>query len=158
MPKPVLQAMVLADHVYRDAGTGKFLIIGTFGTLWRRKRREAAPETEARIETEIEGPVRYMRADEVSQVGSPYLYIALTGVHGITPLALKCVNLADSSVVLEGDVNVNAKDPLALAEFSLPLPPFDMGPGTYSLDLLHEGEILGSWRISVKVLEEGKSQ
>ena len=33
MPKPVLQAMVLADHVYQDRQTGKYIIAGTFSQI-----------------------------------------------------------------------------------------------------------------------------
>ena len=33
MPKPVLQALVLADHVYQDKTTGKMVIAGTFNRL-----------------------------------------------------------------------------------------------------------------------------
>src|SRR5436309_3475605 len=36
MPKPVLQAMVLADHVYQDRLSGKFIISGTFGRITMR--------------------------------------------------------------------------------------------------------------------------
>ena len=33
MQKPILQAMVLADQVYQDVVTGKFVIAGTFGRI-----------------------------------------------------------------------------------------------------------------------------
>src|SRR5437763_7600736 len=36
MPRPVLQAMVLADHVYQDRTSGKYIIAGTFGQVWTR--------------------------------------------------------------------------------------------------------------------------
>jgi hypothetical protein len=31
---PVLQALVLADHIYTDAQTGKRVICGTFSKIW----------------------------------------------------------------------------------------------------------------------------
>ena len=34
MPKPLLQALILADHVYQDAQTGKKVIAGTFNQLF----------------------------------------------------------------------------------------------------------------------------
>ena len=47
MPKPVLQAMVLADNVYQDRTTGKFIIAGTFSRLGitRRLTPPVAPPT-----------------------------------------------------------------------------------------------------------------
>src|SRR5262245_32592065 len=42
MPRPVLQAMVLADHVYQDRLSGKYIIAGTFGRIGLR-----APQAQA---------------------------------------------------------------------------------------------------------------
>lgn len=152
MPKPVLQAMVLADHVYRDAESGKFLIIGTFGNLFVRAIQPPPPDAEGvPSDTEIQGQRRTMSASDVTQVGSPYLYLALTGLHGETTLKLKYVDLSDASVLFEGRVDVASVDPLALAEFSLPLPPLPRKIGDFVLDVLHDGEILGQWRVTVSV-------
>jgi len=142
--------MVLADHVYRDADTGKFLIVGTFGAIFIRQNIPVAPPVTPQTgPSEIEGDAQSFASSSVSAAGTPYLYIALTGVHGKTPLRLRYVHLADSSVSLEGEIEVESSDPLALAEFSLPLPSLLRGPGLYSLDLLHDGEILGSWRVTI---------
>ncbi len=48
MPKPVLQALVLADHVYQDKSTGKKIIAGTFNRVCfsRRKRPAEQPDFE----------------------------------------------------------------------------------------------------------------
>jgi hypothetical protein len=159
MPKPVLQAMVLADHVYRDAETGKFLIIGTFGNLAvlhtqpdhpfsapSEQSTNAASQSE---ESEITGGSRSMSASEFIRAGSPYLYVALTGIHGQVPLRIRCVDLSDLNVVFEGRVDVTAVSPVALAEFSLPLPPLPTKLGNFSLEVLHDGEILGQWRVTV---------
>jgi hypothetical protein len=43
MPKPVLQAMVLADNVYQDRTTGKFIIAGTFSRLGITRRLTPPP-------------------------------------------------------------------------------------------------------------------
>jgi hypothetical protein len=60
------------------------------------------------------------------------------------------MNLADSSVLIEGQIEVTASDPVSIAEFNFPLPMLPITPGHFSLDLLYEGEILGSWRVTVK--------
>jgi hypothetical protein len=38
VPKPVLQALVLAEHVYQDRATGKMIIAGTFNRLFVHRR------------------------------------------------------------------------------------------------------------------------
>ena len=46
MPKPLLQALLLADHVYQDRDTGKKVIAGTFNQLHLTKAKPAPKETE----------------------------------------------------------------------------------------------------------------
>lgn len=41
MPKPVLQALILADHVYQDRETGKRIIAGTFNQIFFSKPGQA---------------------------------------------------------------------------------------------------------------------
>ena len=146
MPKPVLQAMVIADHVYQDRRSGKFVIAGTFGTIYlatRRLQPESGPSEMPSGRHLVSGPI--------SQMGSPFLYLALTEVHGQIPLQLKFVDLAEAAVLFEAEFEVRAVDPVAVAEYSLPLLPLPVAKaGTFSLDLIYEGEILGSWRITVK--------
>ncbi len=147
MPRPVLQAMVLADHVYQDRLTGKFVIAGTFSTIF-------LGEIKLELST-AEGEAQKMASRvPLTQMGSPYLYLALVEVHGHTPLALKLVDLSDASVLFEVQVVVASTDPVAVAEYILPMPPLPVHKvATYSLDLLYEGEILGSWRIVTKKIE-----
>ncbi len=146
MPKPVLQAMVLADHVYQDRVTGKFVIAGTFGVIGIQQRElggvEAAPAG-----SEISGERRNITG--IAHAGSPYLYVALTEVHGRVPLRLRYVNLADSGVIIEGEVELTSPDPVSVAEYAFQMPPLPVIVGSYSLDLLYEGELLGSWRVTV---------
>jgi hypothetical protein len=147
MPKPTLQAMVLADHVYRDASTGKFIIAGTFSALFQGQQKPL-PQDSTRS-SEIAGP-RQTFANPPGKAGSPYLYLALTGVHGRVSLGLRYINLADSSVLIEGQIDITSADPVAITEHSFPLPMLPISPGQFSLDILYEGEILGSWRVTVK--------
>jgi hypothetical protein len=145
MPKPVLQAMVLADHVYQDRNTGKFVIAGTFGTIWRQQAPPKPPEGG-------EGaPQRQPMNGPITQMGSPYLYLALADVHGKTQLMLRLIDLSDGNVMIEANFEVAAADPLTMCEFVLPMPLLPaMKPGVLSLDLLFQNEILGSWRINVR--------
>jgi hypothetical protein len=147
MPKPILQAMVLADHVYQDRLTGKHIISGTFtGILFATATVALTGEGDDQ---------RQVISQPITKAGSPYLYLALAEVHGELPLGLKFVDLSDSSVLFEAEVVVTAADPVAVAEYILPMPPLPTNKvGNYSLDLLHDGEILGSWRITVKKAKE----
>lgn len=144
MSKPVLQAMVLADHVYRDVA-GKHIICGTFTRQWFGKQ-----VTEP-VEDSEDGGKRHLLKGPITRAGTPYLYIALVEVHGNVPLELKFVDLSDATILFEAKFVVSSRDPIAIAEYVVAMPP-QIQPGkagSYSLDLLHENEILGSWRISV---------
>jgi hypothetical protein len=158
--KPLLQAMVLADHVYRDGASGKCIIAGTFSTVVIAERNvsEVAPEDRG-VPSEIEGE-RKRISGVVSMAGSPYLYVALTEVRGTVPLRIRYVNLGDSTVLLEGSFKITSGDPTSTAEYIFELPPLPIAPGHFSLDLLFEGEILGSWRVVIKRLAtvEGEEQ
>jgi hypothetical protein len=145
MPKPVLQAMVLADHVYQDRNTGKFVIAGTFGTIWRQQAPPKPSEGSENpaVPRPFQGPI--------TQMGSPYLYLALADVHGKVPLTLRMLDLTDGNSLLEANFEVAAVDPLTMCEFILPMPLLPaVKPGVLSLDLLFQNEILGSWRINVR--------
>jgi hypothetical protein len=147
MPKPVLQAMVLADHVYQDRLTGKFIICGTFSTILFGP----SPNTEPSAASQN------VAAGLVSRAGSPYLYLALAEVHGDVQLSLRFVDLSDASVLIQAEIIVASNDPVAVAEYILPMPPLPAERiGNYSLDLLYDEELLGSWRIAVRPL--GKMQ
>jgi hypothetical protein len=74
----------------------------------------------------------------------------LSDVHGRVPLKLRYSNLADSSVLIEAQIEVVSSDPLSMVEAAIGLPLLPIVPGNFSLDLLFEGEILGSWRVTVK--------
>ena len=138
MQKPVLQAMVVADHVYKDAVSGKFLICGTF-TSYRRK---VQPPQAA-------GGSQSVRPNDVIRAGTPWLYCAFVDALGTIQLALRYVNLATGEALFEGNLELTSDDPLRVVECALPLPPLWGDAGHYSLDLLFSDEILGSWRITV---------
>jgi hypothetical protein len=154
MPRPVLQAMVLADHVYQDRATGKMVIAGTFGTVFVGSVNVSRDEGDRTDEAERGESKPLVIRGPISQVGSPYLYLALVEVHGEVPLTLKFVDLSDANVLFEGQLSVTSTDPIGVAEIALPMPPLPVHKlGTYSLDLLYDAEILGSWRVIVKRME-----
>jgi len=141
--------MVLADHVYREV-SGKHIICGTFTRyLLRNNRIEPAEDTE-------DGGKRHVLKGPVEKAGTPYLYFALLEVYGHVPLELKFVDLSDASVLFETKFSVSSSDPIAISEYVMPIPEHIKSgkEGHYSLDLLHENEILGSWRLNIIKLGE----
>lgn len=137
--KPLLQAMVLADQVYQDRTTGKMIIAGTFTRLIRRKVTQKPGE-----KPPFGIPPGY-------QSGSPHAYIRMTEVHGAAKLELRFVDLATNQSLFQAALDVRSNDPLQSIEMNVPLPQLPMPqPGRYSLELLHEGELLGAWNISLE--------
>jgi hypothetical protein len=137
--------MVVADHVYQDRSTGKFLIAGTFSRLWTSAPRPAPAPNQPQTFQTTEALSRV-----VSTAGSPHLYVALSDVHGAISLTLRYVDLSNGTNLFEMTLGTGSSDPLALTELGVPLPRLPMPhPGAYSLDVLHDGEILGSWRIVI---------
>lgn len=155
MQLPTLQAMVLAEKVYVDRATNKYLIIGTFGTLRLKKVATRAPDEKNREPgTEIIGPVQVYSESEVTQAGTPSLYLALRGIRGPTALRLRYQRLDDETVLFEGRINVDCQDPVELVEVASNLPSLAAPPGHYSLDLLCGSEPLGQWRLAVVLVED----
>ena len=125
--RPILQALVLADHVYIDAKTGKKIIAGTFNHL-------AAPEF----------PSFFGR--------TTYAFISMTEVHGNLPVTLKYTDLSNSEVLLEiRDLPMEApNDPLATVEMVVELPRFPMPhEGIFAFEVYAHEEQIGTLRIQV---------
>lgn len=156
MPKPLLQALLLADHVYKDAFSGKMVIAGTFNRVILLKDQEAEtgegdPQSSDELARQAEG-LRKLRAHEVMRAGSPFAYISLTDVRGKVPLELRYVDLTDNRVILTVRFDVSSDTPLATIEQVIQMPPF-LAPheGVFALELLHDNEPLGSHRVTVDV-------
>lgn len=130
MNPPTLQALLLADHVYKDANTGKFVIAGTFRNLWAR-----------------EFPSQFAR--EV------HAFVSLTNLRGKTSIHLRYVHLKELKVLVQTpDVEIESKDPLATLELSFLIPGLPMPePGPYSFELHADGELVGSLRVVASEIE-----
>jgi hypothetical protein len=125
--KPILQALVLADHIYVDAETGKKIIAGTFNELCA-----------------AEFPTQFAHVT--------FAYLCLTDLRGEAELDLRYVDLSDGEILmqLEG-VRVAAPSPLESTELILEVPEFPMpGPGSFALEVHCAGELLGFLRINVR--------
>ena len=148
--KPVLQALLLADHVYQDKDTGKKIVAGIFNRMLRGK-------TEQEIEKLPSGEkVKHVLR---GQAGSPYAFISLTEIRGLLPFELRYVDLSDNRVCLRTTFTVDCKDPLATVELSLAMPRLPTPhEGVYALELLCNDEPLGSLRITVESFPEHEEE
>jgi hypothetical protein len=152
MPKPVLQALVLADHVYQDKASGKMVIAGTFNRLHVFRHgapRDGAPVPAGDEERSAEA-ARKLRYRDICKAGSPWAYVSLTEIHGTAPLELRYVDLSDNNVMLRVEFSVKSDSPLATVEVPVPMPVLPTPhPGSYALELFANGEPLGSHRVIV---------
>jgi hypothetical protein len=142
--KPVLQALVLADHVYTDR-SGKKIIAGTFNRIVR-KRIDVAQQPEPLIPGGAE-------------MGCPWFYLSLTDVVDGTKLTLQFVSRADNVAIFEMPIKLHTKDRLATIEVVAGLPPIGrilQKAGEYAFDVVWEGEILGSHRLILEIDDGAK--
>jgi len=154
--KPVLQALLLADHIYQDRDTGKMVIAGTFtgvAVSQRNKEQESAEVDKENQASEL--PPQLGNTPLIGQIGSPYAYICLTDMREEANLELRFVDLTDSTALFRVDLNVQCKNPLQAVELKIPLPKLPMPHfGAYSFELLCEDELLGSWRVTMTSVED----
>ena len=89
--KPVLQALVVAERVYREVG-GKTLIAGTFSGFKFSRRPPLG---------EVTLPDRRKQRVVIggSSVGSPYAYVSLTDVCDGTAIQIEFVNLSKKTLL-----------------------------------------------------------
>lgn len=149
MTLPVLQALVLADRVYQDV-SGKKVICGTFSGFKFSKKPPVAEITrpDGKKQQVLVGGMR---------AGSPCAYISLTDVCDGTTIQVQFVNLSKNIVLFGNAVTISNVDRLRNVEIALPLPELPIAEaGIYALEVLCEGEILGSWRVLAENLDAKK--
>jgi hypothetical protein len=143
--KPVLQALVIADHVYEDKSTGKKIIAGTFNQIFfNAPLVVGAPQAGGGGGPTIHGG---------RQAGSPYAYISLTDIHTSARLVLRFVYLSDSppTAIFQTEVEVRSPDLLQTVELTAALPALPINrEGVYAFEILCDDELLGSFRIVSK--------
>ena len=145
--KPVLQALVMADHIYQDQQTGKKVICGTFNTF-RFSRKPPVTEVEA-----PDGTKQTVVAGG-GHSGSPYAYVNLTDVVEGTKLRLQFVNLTKNVVLFGTELVIANVDRLATVELVFPLPRLPIQEaGAYALEVVCDSEVIGSCRITAQDLD-----
>ena len=152
MALPVLQALLLADHVYRDQGTQKFVICGIFNTLFFSPTIERSPGERV----EAEGAEVPAKLASFIMAGSPWAYFSLTELNGEMGFELRYVDLSqepETNALFSIQFKLKGNDPLATIENMIALPVLPVSrqeEGVYSLELLCENVLLGSHRVLLR--------
>lgn len=150
--KPVLQALVVADHVYRDGNTGKHIIAGTFNSF---KFSRKAPV----IQTETPNGTKKTIVAGGMDSGSPYAYVCLTDVFQKTKFQLQFIYLKKNDVLFWTDAVIQNANRLGTIELVFPLPRLPIKEaGVYALEVVWENEILGSWRITAENMAQDSEE
>ena len=125
-----LQALLLADHIYCDRGSGKYVIAGTFYQL----NVASLPTVFGRT------------------VG---VFVSLSGLVGSTSVDLEFIDPADGNVLLcTRSLGISCDDPTSPVEFALEVPPLPLPhAGYYSLRLAANGAVLGSTSVLVRLAD-----
>lgn len=147
MIQPRLQALLIADHVYVDAATGKKVVAGIFHRMFF-----VSPKVNQEVIEEA-GKVRLKIPPGGHRAGSPFCYISLTEVRTKEHFVLRYINLENDQALFQAEFDVEHHNPLDTIEVVLPLPLLPAEKeGHFALELLWNDVHLGSHRINVDVV------
>lgn len=153
--KPILQALLLADHVYQDKHTGKKVVAGIFHRLGFISKETLENQVQREIVGK-DGTIKKVMPGGL-HAGSPYAYISLTEIHGEQSFDLRYVDLDEDKCIFEAQCQVKPIDPLAVIDFIVPMPPLPSDKaGTFALELLWQGDLLGMFRVTVEEVKFGE--
>ena len=129
---PVLQALVLADHIYTDE-SGKRIICGTFSRIYCRKF-----------------PTTFDR--------STFAFVLLADVIGALTLQLRFVYLKDNRILMQSpSIRLQSRDPLTPVDLAIKIPPFPLPEeGIYSFECYADETLIGLVRLQVSKVTEGQ--
>ena len=150
MAAPILQSLLLADHVYRDQSTGKHIICGVFSTIFFTPNAQphqpqpggggggngdAGNRSGANQPGHGDGGgagnglgdggppgTKSQPIQSLMQAGSPFAYFSVTELTGRKKFDVRYVDLHDNRVLFQAEVPIECDDPLKTIEVSLPLP------------------------------------
>jgi hypothetical protein len=127
--RPYVLAMVVADSIWRDPGSGKRTILGTFSDLVAAKFPATHPQLA--------------------------VYVVLTDIHGKMSIRLRLIDAEENAPhIFEGTCEVECPDPRCLVEVDyLHSQPVFPHPGEYRLQLFANHEFLMERRICARKIE-----
>lgn len=137
--KPIVQAMLIADHVYQDVATKKYVIAGIFNQINFQRKESLEQEHGPNI---VPGGVN---------AGSPFLYLSMVELNGIYEFVLRYSSLKTDQSLFQTEFRVECKQPLAVIELAFGLPPLPaFAEDTFALELLWKDESIASVRVIVR--------
>ena len=178
---PILQSLLLADHVYRDQSTGKHIICGVFSTIFFTPNPQPAPQASAPPSGGEgnagggagpgsgggegggsggghpeggEPQTRQQPIQNLVQAGSPYVYFSVTEMTGRKRFEVRYVDLHSNRSLFQAEVPIECDDPLKTIEVSMPLPRLPLvalEERSYALEVLCDGQLLGSHRVLARI-------
>lgn len=124
---PTLQALLVADHIYQDNGSGKYVIAGTFHQI----KVPAFPTTLSRT------------------VG---VFVCVSGVEGDVDVGLEFLDSERGEVLIRSSsFGFHCEDPALPVEFAVEIPPLPLPrPGHYAMRLAANGIVLGEAPVIVE--------
>ena len=88
------------------------------------------------------------------QAGSPYVYFSVTELTERKTFEVRYVDLHDNRALFQAEVPIECDDPLKTIEVSLPLPRLPLvalEERAYALEVLCEGQLLGTHRVLARI-------
>lgn len=124
-PPPVLQALVLADHIYTDE-SGKRIICGTFSQIRCGQF-----------------PTKFNRPT--------WAYILLAEVIGRPVLQLRFVMLKNNRILMQSPkMTIGASSPLISLDIAIEIPNLPLpSPGIYGVECVVDDALIGCARLQV---------
>jgi len=131
---PVLQALVLADHIYTDE-SGKRVICGTFNRLFAQQ---------------FPGFLNQ----------ASWVFILLGEVMGEIELQLRFVHLKDNRTLMESArMKIRTEDPLTPADIAIQVPPLPLPEaGVYGFECYADDMLIGTVRLHATLLAQRENK
>ena len=137
---PIVQSLLLAERVYQDLKSKRFIVAGIFNSI------------------------QFSDFDSNSQKiqpgrpGSPWVYISVTEVRKSTEFQLRYVNLRNDAIIMGAKFTIDSDDPLRVHEvgFGMPMPPIT--EGVQELQLLVDECLLCRTRVTVVKVENSHDE
>jgi hypothetical protein len=124
-PPPLVQSMLLADWIHRDAVTGKYFILGTYN----RMASPIFPTPQSAL----------------------HIYLTIIEAHGVTVLRLRVVDVDDVyGPIHESAHPVDLPDPNRVYEFTCNVGVVFPAPGDYRIQLFAGADMLRELRLTVE--------
>ena len=137
---PIVQSLLLAERVYRDQISQRYIITGIFNCIeFAEFERDAAK-------------------NQAGCPGAPWVYISVTEVRKKTEFLLRYVNLENDAIIMGTKFTIAGDDPLQVHErgFGMPMPP--ISAGVQELQLIVDECLLGRVRVTLKKVENNHAE